>query len=99
MDFLTLCYMGTCRLRIIKWFVLYVSFKAIETALDCLKSANTEPYYRRQAWEVIKCFLVAMTSLDDNKHALYQLLSHPKSVKHLSSGCGMCLDCLVIVVF
>lgn len=58
-------------------FVLF-SFKAIETALDCLKSANTEPYYRRQAWEVIKCFLVAMTSLDDNKHALYQLLSHPK---------------------
>lgn len=53
-------------------------FKAIETALDCLKSANTEPYYRRQAWEVIKCFLVAMTSLEDNKHALYQLLSHPK---------------------
>nr|XP_057918222.1 transformation/transcription domain-associated protein isoform X1 [Doryrhamphus excisus] len=51
--------------------------KAIETALDCLKSATTEPYYRRQAWEVIKCFLVAMTSLDDNKHALYQLLSHP----------------------
>ncbi|XP_072312660.1 transformation/transcription domain-associated protein isoform X2 [Eucyclogobius newberryi] len=51
--------------------------KAIETALDCLKSANTEPYYRRQAWEVIKCFLVAMTSLDDNKLTLYQLLSHP----------------------
>lgn len=53
-------------------------FQAIETALDCLKSANTEPYYRRQAWEVIKCFLVAMTSLEDNKHALYQLLAHPK---------------------
>ncbi|XP_051968309.1 transformation/transcription domain-associated protein-like [Xyrauchen texanus] len=51
--------------------------KAIETALDCLKSANTEPYYRRQAWEVIRCFLVAMTSLEDNKHALYQLLAHP----------------------
>nr|XP_020664456.1 transformation/transcription domain-associated protein [Pogona vitticeps] len=51
--------------------------KAIETALDCLKSANTEPYYRRQAWEVIKCFLVAMMNLDDNKHALYQLLAHP----------------------
>lgn len=46
--------------------------------MDCLKSANTEPYYRRQAWEVIKCFLVAMMSLDDNKHALYQLLAHPK---------------------
>lgn len=55
-----------------------VPLQAIETALDCLKSANTEPYYRRQAWEVIKCFLVAMMSLDDNKHALYQLLAHPK---------------------
>lgn len=54
--------------------------QAIETALDCLKSANTEPYYRRQAWEVIKCFLVAMMSLEDNKHALYQLLAHPKWV-------------------
>ncbi|KAB0398761.1 hypothetical protein E2I00_004750, partial [Balaenoptera physalus] len=51
--------------------------KAIETALDCLKSANTEPCYRRQAWEVIRCFLVAMMSLEDNKHALYQLLAHP----------------------
>ncbi|OWK61904.1 Transformation/transcription domain-associated protein [Lonchura striata] len=58
--------------------------KAIETALDCLKSANTEPYYRRQAWEVIKCFLVAMMSLDDNKHALYQLLAHPKYDNSLS---------------
>lgn len=69
-------------------------FQAIETALDCLKSANTEPYYRRQAWEVIKCFLVAMTSLEDNKHALYQLLAHPKydplichtSLKYISVG-------------
>jgi hypothetical protein len=56
------------------------SSQAIETALDCLKSANTEPYYRRQAWEVIRCFLVAMMSLDDSKHALYQLLAHPKYV-------------------
>uniref|UniRef100_UPI00358FE8D5 transformation/transcription domain-associated protein-like isoform X3 n=1 Tax=Myxine glutinosa TaxID=7769 RepID=UPI00358FE8D5 len=50
--------------------------KAIETALDCLKSASTEPYYRRQAWEVIRCFLVAMMSLDDSKIPLHQLLSH-----------------------
>ncbi|MEQ2174097.1 hypothetical protein GOODEAATRI_004275, partial [Goodea atripinnis] len=62
---------------------------AIETALDCLKSANTEPYYRRQAWEVIKCFLVAMTSLDDNKHALYQLLSHPNDPSALPLTCGV----------
>lgn len=68
-------YMNPCFQLKLVWSILC---KAIETALDCLKSANTEPYYRRQAWEVIKCFLVAMTSLDDNKHALYQLLSHPK---------------------
>lgn len=61
--------------------------QAIETALDCLKSANTEPYYRRQAWEVIKCFLVAMMSLEDNKHALYQLLAHPK---YALPGDGLC---------
>ncbi|XP_078728881.1 transformation/transcription domain-associated protein isoform X3 [Lampetra fluviatilis] len=51
--------------------------KAIETALDCLKSASTEPYYRRQAWEVIRCFLVAMMCLDDSKVPLHQLLAHP----------------------
>lgn len=62
--------------------------QAIETALDCLKSANTEPYYRRQAWEVIKCFLVAMMSLEDNKHALYQLLAHPK---YALPGDGLCV--------
>lgn len=27
---------------------------------------------------MIRCFLVAMMSLEDNKHALYQLLAHPK---------------------
>ncbi|XP_012878859.1 PREDICTED: transformation/transcription domain-associated protein [Dipodomys ordii] len=61
--------------------------KAIETALDCLKSANTEPYYRRQAWEVIKCFLVAMMSLEDNKHALYQLLAHPNLLRPFLLPC------------
>lgn len=64
-------------------FCVYLLPQAIETALDCLKSANTEPCYRRQAWEVIKCFLVAMMSLEDNKHALYQLLAHPKYVGNL----------------
>uniref|UniRef100_A0A8C4N9A3 Uncharacterized protein n=1 Tax=Eptatretus burgeri TaxID=7764 RepID=A0A8C4N9A3_EPTBU len=57
--------------------------KAIETALDCLKSASTEPYYRRQAWEVIRCFLVAMMSLDDSKIPLHQLLSHSSFTEKL----------------
>lgn len=72
------CYAFVCVFFSLSYERSLAVFQAIETALDCLKSANTEPYYRRQAWEVIKCFLVAMTSLDDNKHALYQLLAHPK---------------------
>uniref|UniRef100_A0A3P9K6T0 Transformation/transcription domain-associated protein n=1 Tax=Oryzias latipes TaxID=8090 RepID=A0A3P9K6T0_ORYLA len=43
---------------------------------DC-KASIQLPMEKVRTWEVIKCFLVAMTSLDDNKHALYQLLSHP----------------------
>lgn len=33
----------------------------IASALKCLKSPNTEPFYRRQSFEVIKCFLVNLT--------------------------------------
>uniref|UniRef100_UPI00359021B0 transformation/transcription domain-associated protein-like n=1 Tax=Myxine glutinosa TaxID=7769 RepID=UPI00359021B0 len=56
--------------------------KAIETALDFLKSASTEPYYWRQAWDVVRCFLVAMMSLDD-KIPLHQLLSHSSFTEKL----------------
>uniref|UniRef100_A0A8C9U0J1 Transformation/transcription domain-associated protein n=1 Tax=Scleropages formosus TaxID=113540 RepID=A0A8C9U0J1_SCLFO len=42
--------------------------------VDCKASIQIP---MEKAWEVIKCFLVAMTSLEDNKHALYQLLAHP----------------------
>jgi len=38
-------------------FVLQVQ-EVIASALKCLKSPNTDPFYRRQSFEVIKCFLV-----------------------------------------
>lgn len=50
--------------------------RAVETALNALKASTTESYYRKQAWEVIKCFLVAMMNLDDEKKTLSHLFSH-----------------------
>jgi transformation/transcription domain-associated protein len=52
--------------------------KVIETAFNALKSSSTEPgFYRKQCWEVIKCYLVASLQLDDDKGTLLKLLAHP----------------------
>ncbi|XP_064648217.1 transformation/transcription domain-associated protein-like isoform X2 [Lineus longissimus] len=51
--------------------------KAIETALNALKSSSTESFYRKQSWEVIKCYLVSVMNLDDEKSTLVQLFMHP----------------------
>ncbi|PNF39460.1 hypothetical protein B7P43_G11090, partial [Cryptotermes secundus] len=51
--------------------------KVIETAFTALKSSTTDPFYRRQCWEVIRCFLVASLNLDDDKNMMQQLFSHP----------------------
>ncbi|XP_013399833.1 transformation/transcription domain-associated protein-like [Lingula anatina] len=50
--------------------------KVIEHALNALKSSQTDSHYRRQSWEVIKCFLVAMLNLDDDKQTLTHLFTH-----------------------
>lgn len=50
--------------------------RSIEVALNSLKSSSTEAFYRRQAWEVIKCYLVATIQLDDDKHKLTHLFTH-----------------------
>ncbi|XP_038044323.1 transformation/transcription domain-associated protein-like isoform X2 [Patiria miniata] len=50
--------------------------KVVETALNKLKSPSTEPYYRRQAFEVVRHFIISMMNLDDNKQAVHQLLTH-----------------------
>ena len=52
--------------------------KAIEVAFEALKSSNTEAFYRKQAWEVIKCYLVASMNLDDDKVTLSHLFNHHK---------------------
>ncbi|XP_070565955.1 transformation/transcription domain-associated protein-like isoform X2 [Ptychodera flava] len=50
--------------------------KVIETALNSLKSASTDAYYRRQAWEVVKGFIVSALNRDDDKYTMHKILSH-----------------------
>lgn len=51
--------------------------KVIDTAFSALKSSTTDPFYRRQCWEVLRCYLAASLCLDDDKYTLQQLFLHP----------------------
>ncbi|XP_053674176.1 transcription-associated protein 1 [Anopheles nili] len=51
--------------------------KVIETAFNALKCSTTDPFYWRQSWEVIRCYLAASVTLDDDKHTLQKLFMHP----------------------
>ncbi|XP_057664226.1 transcription-associated protein 1 [Diorhabda carinulata] len=51
--------------------------KVIETAFNALKQSSTDPFYRKQAWEVINCYLTASRSLDDDENNLINLFLHP----------------------
>ncbi|XP_063882780.1 transformation/transcription domain-associated protein-like isoform X6 [Scylla paramamosain] len=51
--------------------------KIIETAFTALKTSTTEPWYRRQCWEVIRCFLIGSMQFDEEKHLVNKLFTHP----------------------
>ncbi|CAH0549746.1 unnamed protein product, partial [Brassicogethes aeneus] len=51
--------------------------KVIETAFNALKQSNTDPFYRKQAWEVINSYLTASRNLNDDKTTLIKLFLHP----------------------
>ncbi|XP_073941495.1 transcription-associated protein Nipped-A isoform X1 [Choristoneura fumiferana] len=51
--------------------------KVIETAFAALKSSTTDPFYRRQCWEVLRCYLAASLNLDDDRATLQKLFNHP----------------------
>ncbi|XP_046866072.1 transcription-associated protein 1 [Drosophila willistoni] len=55
--------------------------EAIESAFRALSSNTTDQFYRRQSWEVIRCFLAAFISLDDEKHILLKLFTHADFVE------------------
>lgn len=47
--------------------------KVIETAFNALKQSTTDSFYRKQAWEVINCYLTASLNLTDDKNLLINL--------------------------
>ncbi|GLH10296.1 Transcription-associated protein 1, partial [Gryllus bimaculatus] len=51
--------------------------KVIETAYNALKTSSTDPEYRKQSWEVIRCFLIASLDLSETKNDIQQFFSHP----------------------
>ncbi|KAL3270789.1 hypothetical protein HHI36_021313 [Cryptolaemus montrouzieri] len=51
--------------------------KVIETAFNALKQSNTDSFYRKQAWDVINCYLTASTNLLDDRRTLINLFMHP----------------------
>lgn len=51
--------------------------KVIETAFNALKTSTTDPYYWAQSWEVIRCYLASSICLQDEKHILQKLFTHP----------------------
>ncbi|XP_065923524.1 transformation/transcription domain-associated protein isoform X7 [Magallana gigas] len=50
--------------------------KAVDFALTTLKCSTTDNFARRQAWELIKCFLVSVMNLEDEKLTLTNLFTH-----------------------
>lgn len=50
--------------------------KIIETAFNALKQSGTDSYYRKQAWEVLSCYLIASLNLSDDKNTLINLFMH-----------------------
>ncbi|KAH8272038.1 hypothetical protein KR018_007399 [Drosophila ironensis] len=63
--------------------------EAIESAFKALDSNSTDQFYRRQSWEVIRCFLAAFISLDDEKHTLLKLFTHVDFVETNISNCSV----------
>ena len=55
--------------------------RVVESALATLKARQTELFYYRTAWDVIRCYLVATMSVDDDKKTLTCLFTHSRCVR------------------
>ena len=58
----------------------------IESALTALKNPATEIFYQTESWNVVRFYLAASMSLDDDKFTLYNLLTHESFVSGRVSG-------------
>ncbi|XP_068621131.1 transcription-associated protein 1 isoform X2 [Battus philenor] len=73
--------------------------KVIETAFSALKSSTTDPFYRRQCWEVLRCYLAASLNLEDDTATLQKLFNHPSFVEgKIPTQNGPCYKCSNTVV-
>ena len=74
----------------------FLTEKVVETAFSALKSNTTDPFYRRQCWEVISCYLAASINIDDDRGMMYKLFSHPSfkdgKIGHLQGHHYKCGD-------
>ena len=55
---------------------------AVETALTVLKSSTTDTFYRQNAWDLIRTFLVASISLDDDQQKMKSLFFNSAYATH-----------------
>lgn len=65
--------------------------KVIETAFNALKQSTTDSFYRKQAWEVINCYLTASLNLSDDKNMLINLFLYngfqdPTTIPHVKGS-------------
>ncbi|KAA0197800.1 hypothetical protein HAZT_HAZT001767 [Hyalella azteca] len=51
--------------------------RIIEVAFNALKTSTTEPWYRQQCWEVVRCFLIGSMLKDQDRGLLLKLINHP----------------------
>lgn len=51
--------------------------KIIEVAFNALKTSTTEPWYRQQCWEVVRCFLIGTMVKEQDYTLLTKLVTHP----------------------
>ena len=52
--------------------------KIIESALHTLKARQSELFYYKTAWEIIRCYLVATMNVQDDKKTLTCLFTHSR---------------------
>uniref|UniRef100_A0A6A7FXF6 Transformation/transcription domain-associated protein-like n=6 Tax=Hirondellea gigas TaxID=1518452 RepID=A0A6A7FXF6_9CRUS len=51
--------------------------KIIEVAFNALKTSTTEPWYRQQCWEAVRCFILGSMLKDQDRALISKLITHP----------------------
>jgi len=51
---------------------------SIEAAFNVLKSPSVETFYRQSAWDLIRCFLIACISLEDDLQKMNYLFCNAR---------------------